>query len=169
MAFEKSDVVLVPLPFTDLRTSKVRPAVVLSGATYHATEPDLVLGAITTNLAAATSPVDYVLADWSAAGLRYPSAFKPLLFTLEPGLILHRVGRLSARDLAEVERRLRRVFELANPPLTDMLAETRLTDLPVALAQTLAEQSIAAVLSHARRGLPEANPDHLRVLLTPAE
>jgi len=90
--FQKGDVVLVPIPFTNLQTSKVRPAVVLSSPAYHATEPDLILGAITTNLAAATAPVDYVLANWDAANLRYPSAFKPLLFTLEPALVLHRVG-----------------------------------------------------------------------------
>lgn len=50
MAFQKGDVVLIPFPFTDLRTTKVRPAVVLSSSLYHATEPDLILGGITSNL-----------------------------------------------------------------------------------------------------------------------
>jgi mRNA interferase MazF len=61
MAYIKGDVVLVPFPFTDLRARKVRPAVILSSTVYHATEPDLILGAITTNLK--TAPVDYVLSD----------------------------------------------------------------------------------------------------------
>ncbi|MFQ5812455.1 MAG: type II toxin-antitoxin system PemK/MazF family toxin [Anaerolineae bacterium] len=112
MAFQKGDVVLIPIPFTDLRTTKVRPAVVLSSSVYHATEPDLILGAITTNLSAATAPVDYVLVDWRAANLRYASAFKPLIFTLEPPMVLHKIGKLSVRDLREVEHRLRRVFNL---------------------------------------------------------
>lgn len=113
MAFRKGDVVLVPIPFTNLHTRKVRPAVVLSSDEYHATEPDVILGAITTNLAAATAPVDYVLTDWRQANLRYPSAFKPILFTLEPALVLHRVGKLSIKDMVEVERRLYRIFGLA--------------------------------------------------------
>ena len=54
MTFQRGDVILVPVPFTNLQNRKVRPAVVLSGSAYHATEPDLILGAITTNLAAAT-------------------------------------------------------------------------------------------------------------------
>jgi len=35
MNFSKGDVVLLPYPFTDLRTTKVRPAVVVASATGH--------------------------------------------------------------------------------------------------------------------------------------
>lgn len=112
MAYQKGDVVLVPVPFTNLQSTKVRPAVVLSSPAYHATEPDLILGAITTNLAAATASVDYVLNDWRIANLRYPSAFKPVIFTVEPSLILYRVGGLSRGDINEIERRLYRTFGL---------------------------------------------------------
>jgi len=38
MTFRRGDVVLVPFPFSDLSTTKVRPAVVVSGALYHAKE-----------------------------------------------------------------------------------------------------------------------------------
>jgi len=65
--YSRWDVVLVPFPFSDLSTAKVRPAVVVSGFLYHATEPDLVLAAITSKVAAASGPLDYVLGDWQAA------------------------------------------------------------------------------------------------------
>lgn len=110
--YRKGDVVLVPVPFTNLRERKVRPSVVLSGPDYHRTEPDLILGAITTNLTAANAPVDYVLTDWQGAGLKFPSAFKPIVFTVEPALILYRAGRLSPRDLQEVDRRVVLAFAL---------------------------------------------------------
>lgn len=112
MTFQKGDIVLLPVPFTYFRSSKVRPAVVLSGADYHATEPDLILGMITTNLAAATAAVDFVLSDWQAANLHRPSAFKPVIFTVEPSLILYRIGAVSGGDLLEIERRLYRTFGL---------------------------------------------------------
>ncbi len=112
MAFQRGDVVLVPFPFSNLSTVKVRPAVVVSSSLYHATEPDLLLAAITSQIAAATGPLDYVLAGWQVAGLRYPSAFKPVLFTLEPARVLHRIGALTLPDLAEVDHRLRRALEL---------------------------------------------------------
>lgn len=121
--YRRGDVVLVPLPFTDLRGRKVRPAVVLGSSAYHATEPDLILGAITTNLAAATAPVDYVLVDWRAANLKFPSAFKPIVFTIEPSLIAYRVGRLSQRDLSAVDRRVQLALELA--PVSHLIAGQR--------------------------------------------
>src|SRR5688572_12254157 len=75
MAFNRADVVLVPFPYTNLSATKVRPAIVISSNAYHSTEPDLLLAAITSRVSAATGPLDYVLNDWQAAGLRYPSAF----------------------------------------------------------------------------------------------
>ena len=112
MAFQRGDIVLVPFPFSDLGTTKVRPAVVVSSSLYHTTEPDLILAAITSKIAAATGPLDYVLGDWQASNLRYPSALKPVLFTLDPVRVLHRIGTLTPLDLAEVDRRLRRALEL---------------------------------------------------------
>ncbi len=92
MALRSGDVALVPFPFSDLSTTKVRPAVVISSELYHSNEPDLILAAITSRISAASGPLDYVLQDWQAAGLRYPSAFKPVVFTLEPRRVLLRVG-----------------------------------------------------------------------------
>lgn len=112
MAFHRGEVLLVPFPFSDLSTTKVRPAVVISGDAYHQTEPDVVLAAITSSLRGATGSFDYILKDWEAAGLRYPSALKPVLFTLDPTRVLHRVGALTAGDLSEVSERLRRMLEL---------------------------------------------------------
>lgn len=112
MAFQRGDVVLVPFPFSDFSTTKVRPAVVVSSALYHSTEPDLILAALTTKVGAATQPLDYILNSWQAAGLRYPSALKPVLFTLDPARILHRLGALAPSDLVKVNERLRRALEL---------------------------------------------------------
>jgi mRNA interferase MazF len=55
---------------------KRRPAVVLSTDIYHTHRPDVIVGLLTTNIEAATAPTDYVLKDWEAAGLHFPSAFR---------------------------------------------------------------------------------------------
>ena len=107
MAFQRGDVVLVPFPFSDLSTAKVRPAVVVSSDLYHSTEPDLLLAALTSQVAGATGPYDYRLRDWRAAGLRFPSALKPVLVTLDPSRVVDSIGALSAPDMAQVDERLR--------------------------------------------------------------
>lgn len=167
MAFQRGDVILVPFPFTDLTERKVRPAVVLSSDSYHATEPDLILGALTTNLNAATAPVDYILTDWQAANLRFPSAFKPLLFSLEPSLVLHTVGHLSAGDLVEINQRVRLALDLPWMSLSDLLATTDVITAPPSQIQTLAERAIVVVLSHERNGLTGTDTARLRSLLYP--
>lgn len=43
MAFQRGDVVLIPFPFTDLTTTKTRPAVVVSSAAYQSVRPELLL------------------------------------------------------------------------------------------------------------------------------
>lgn len=112
MVYQRGDVLLVPFPFSDLSTTKVRPALVVSSSVYHASEPDLLLAAVTSNLAGAKSVVDYRLQDWQAAGLRYPPAFKPVIFTLDPARVLHRVGAISETDLSAIDQRRRLIFAL---------------------------------------------------------
>ncbi len=107
MAPRRRHVVLVPFPFSDLSTTKVRPAAVMSTARYHAHEPDLLLVALTSQPKAATGPFDYVLADWQAANLRFPSAFKPVLLTLDPSRVIFQVGQLTPAALGAIEARLR--------------------------------------------------------------
>jgi mRNA interferase MazF len=112
MVYQRGDLLLVPFPFSDLSTTKVRPALVVSSTLYHASEPDLLLAAITSNLVGAQSAVDYILQEWQAAGLRYPSAFKPVIFTLDPTRVLHRIGAISGTDLSAIDQRLRLIFAL---------------------------------------------------------
>jgi mRNA interferase MazF len=111
-SFRRGDVVLVPFPFADLTTTKQRPAVIVSGKTYHRTEPDLILAAITGRIPQRPAPTDYLLKDWQQAGLLMPSLVKAFLVTVEPTLVRHRLGRLTDRDLREVEARLRLALEL---------------------------------------------------------
>jgi mRNA interferase MazF len=112
MAYQTGDVVLVNYPYTDLTTVKARPAVVLSSDAYHSEQPDIILGALTSNLAAAVDSLDYVLQDWSVAALRFPTAFKPVLATLDPRLIVHHIGQLSSHDLGEIHARVRKALGL---------------------------------------------------------
>ena len=54
---------------------------VISTADYHTTVGDVILGAVTTNLTIATTFTDHLIADWTEAGLRRPSAFRSFLVT----------------------------------------------------------------------------------------
>lgn len=111
-SFKRGDVILVPFPFADLRSRKVRPALVVSGKIYHANEPDLIIAAITSNISANTGPTDYLISDWQKAGLIRPSVVKASIATIEPSLVKYPLGQIAPSDLREVEIRLKIALEL---------------------------------------------------------
>jgi mRNA interferase MazF len=96
MPFEFGDVVLVRFPFTSQIAAKQRPAVVVSNRSYNETRPDVVALAITTNL----EPGEVLVADWQAAGLLRPSAFKPIFTDRAPARCC---GRRGQGDAAEID------------------------------------------------------------------
>jgi len=98
MTYAFGDVVLVPFPFTDQSGGKKRPAVVVSSANYNSNRRDLVIMAITSQI---RTPLDFgeaLLTDWQSAGLIKPSVLKPLLATIEQGLVIRVLGALTAAD-----------------------------------------------------------------------
>jgi mRNA interferase MazF len=86
--------------------AKRRPAVVVSTDTYQATRPDIIVAELTTQIAHAVAPTDYVLRDWSQAGLRQPSALRVYLYTIV-ATDATLIGHVSDRDWQEVQARLR--------------------------------------------------------------
>ena len=99
MAHSFGDVVLVPFPFTDQSGAKKRPAVIVSSSGYNAGRRDLVIMAITSQVRMPLGFGEALVADWEAAGLIKPSVLKPVVTTIEQGLVVRTLGALSAADL----------------------------------------------------------------------
>lgn len=99
MAHSFGDVVLVPFPFSDQSGSKKRPAVIVSSNSYNSSRRDVVIMAITSQIRMPLSFGESLIADWQIAGLIKPSVFKPVLATIEQGLVARSMGKLSANDL----------------------------------------------------------------------
>jgi mRNA interferase MazF len=105
-SFDFADVVLVPFPFTDQSTFKKRPAVVVSSSAYHRQRPDLILMAITSQFRPAATVGEVIVQHWQSAGLIKPSVLKPLLTTVERGLVIRTMGKLHAEDRAALRKAL---------------------------------------------------------------
>jgi len=103
MNCSRNDVVLLPIPFTDLTSRKVRPAVVVGGK-----GADLFLIPITSVLA----NTDFPLVEWRTAGLNVPSGIKAQFATVEEKLVVKIVGRLTLNDAKILDARLRNWLQL---------------------------------------------------------
>lgn len=93
-----ADVVLVPFPFTDLSTRKKRPAVVVSSQSDQSKRPDIVIMAITSQVRTPLGFGEAMVIDWRKARLIKESVLEPIFATLEQGLVLKVLGRLSTAD-----------------------------------------------------------------------
>lgn len=96
--YKFGDVVLVPFPFSNLTQQKKRPAVVISSQDYQQYRPDCVLLAITSQMRGKLGFAEAYVDNWQQAGLLKPSVFKPLIFSLEQGDILRKLGTLTHED-----------------------------------------------------------------------
>ena len=104
------DVILVPFPFSDQTDSKRRPAVVISGSGYNARHPDVILMPITSQLKSAARPDDGPVEHWRQAGLVKPSAIKPVIATLEQGLVIRTLGQFGIDDRAALTNLLQNIL-----------------------------------------------------------
>jgi mRNA interferase MazF len=103
MNCSRNDVVLLPIPFTNLTSRKVRPAVVVGRK-----GPDLFLVPITSVL----GNTDFPLVEWQVAGLNVPSGIKAQLATVEAKLVVKIVGQLTIKDAKVLDARLRNWLQL---------------------------------------------------------
>ena len=103
MNCSRNDVVLLPIPFTDLTSRKVRPAIVIGG-----NGADLFLVPISSVIA----NTDFPLNEWRAAGLNVPSGIKAQIATVDEKLVVKIVGRLTDNDTKVLNVRLRNWLKL---------------------------------------------------------
>jgi mRNA interferase MazF len=100
MSFSRNEIVLLPIPFTDLSSRKVRPAVVIG---HSAHDGDLFVAPISSQMQNVTVP----LRDWRAAGLNVPCGIKSQLATIEGRLVVKSVGKLSSQDQVALDQALK--------------------------------------------------------------
>ena len=98
MNCSRNDVVLLPIPFTDLTSRKVRPAIIVG---RKGTDLFLV------PLSSVLFNTDFPLKEWQGAGLNAPSGVKAQLATVEERLVLKVIGAVTAADRQTLDERLR--------------------------------------------------------------
>jgi len=100
------DVVLVPFPFTDQTGTKKRPAIIVSSDAYHQRRRDVIIMAVTSQVKPVAIVGEVTIGKWQKAGLLQPSVTKPILATIEKGLVIRRLGQLQSADRKAVESAL---------------------------------------------------------------
>ncbi|WP_289020589.1 type II toxin-antitoxin system PemK/MazF family toxin [Desulfobacter postgatei] len=108
--YKFGDVILVPFPFTDQSTSKKRPAVIVSSTLYNQRRPDVVIMAVTSQIHGSGYFGDIRIQKWQQAGLLKASVIKPILTTVEKGLIIKKLGCLADNDQEALNKGLQTII-----------------------------------------------------------
>lgn len=96
--FIKGDVVVLPFPFTDLSSSKKRPAVILASPQGN----DYIMLQITSKNVKDNYAIPLLQSDFLSGSLQQDSNIRPnKIFTLEQSLILYKAGHLTENKLKE--------------------------------------------------------------------
>src|SRR5438034_599815 len=97
--YKRGDIVLVPFPFTDLSSSKRRPALVVSPDDFNSQMQDLVVAAITSQLTnertVTIEPSDCI--DGTLPGTSVVKLAK--VFTIHSALVIKRICALRPEKL----------------------------------------------------------------------
>ena len=104
----QGDIVLIPIPFTDLSSQKRRPVIVISNDDYNQYAPDVVVVAMTSNPAPSHYSFIVTSADLAHGNLNRPGTVRvDKIYTLDQTLIVKTFGRVNARTMSRLRAVLR--------------------------------------------------------------
>jgi mRNA interferase MazF len=103
----KGDIILIPFPFTDMTSTKLRPAVVLIETNY-----DLTVSFITTQMKWREA-TDIELFPSNKSGIKKVSLIRlSKMATVDKSLAIGKIGELQQVEMRELNVKLKRLFQL---------------------------------------------------------
>ncbi|MFH0713788.1 MAG: type II toxin-antitoxin system PemK/MazF family toxin [Candidatus Micrarchaeota archaeon] len=105
--FVKGDVVVLPFPFSDLSSSKKRPALVVASLESNG----VILCQITSETRMDNCAISLSDFDFKEGALNLASKIRPnKLFTADTSIIAYKLGSLKQSKMKEVEEKIVKIF-----------------------------------------------------------
>ncbi|HJS19614.1 MAG TPA: type II toxin-antitoxin system PemK/MazF family toxin [Anaerolineales bacterium] len=100
---EQGDILLVPIPFTDLSSQKRRPVIVVSNNSYNQRTIDLVVVAMTSNPIEADYSFTITSADLEKGALNHPGKVRvDKIYTISKSIVVRTFGRVNENVLERI-------------------------------------------------------------------
>ena len=100
---EQGDILLIPVPFTDLSSTKRRPVIVVSNDDYNQRRQDIVVVAMTSNPSAGRYAFTISSSDLERGKLNRPGQIRvDKLYTLSQSIVVKTFGRVDAATLDRI-------------------------------------------------------------------
>ena len=101
----QGEIVLIPVPFTDLSSSRRRPVIVVSNDSYNRATTDMVVVAMTSTSAHGPYSFTITSADLAAGTLNHPGTVRAdKIYTLSQGIVVKGFGKVTDVTLDRIRR-----------------------------------------------------------------
>ena len=108
---QQGDIVLIPVPFTDLSSSKRRPVIVISCDAYNDATDDMIVVAMTSNPAPALYSFTITSSDLALGSRNRPGTVRvDKIYTLSQSLMVATFGRVNDMTLDRIGQLLHEVI-----------------------------------------------------------
>jgi mRNA interferase MazF len=105
--YKQGDILLIPVPFSNLSITKQRPVLVLSNDKYNQLTEDLLVAAITSQLRDIDYSVLIAQEDLAEGNLKVTSAIRAdKIYTLSKEIIIKKFGSVKKEVVQSVVRKL---------------------------------------------------------------
>ena len=99
--FDQGEILLIPVPFSNLSSVKKRPVLVLSNNAHNSSSKDIIVIAITSNLA--QQGIEISNNSLTDGFLPKKSIIKvDKVYTLEAGIVIKKIGKINNNVLSNV-------------------------------------------------------------------
>ncbi|NLY75054.1 MAG: type II toxin-antitoxin system PemK/MazF family toxin [Firmicutes bacterium] len=110
--YNQRDVLIVRIPFTDLKSSKKRPVLVLSNDRYNAKSKDLIVAAITSNISSKVFSVIISSDDMETGSLKTTSCIRAdKIYTISQDIVIIKIGAVKDHIFQKVIRKIEQLLK----------------------------------------------------------
>lgn len=103
----QGDIVLIPIPFTDLSSQKRRPVIVISNDVYNGKTADILVVALTSNPKIVDYSFTITSTDLAKGTLKRPSRVRvDKIYTLSQSIVVRTFGQVKLSVLNQIRETL---------------------------------------------------------------
>ena len=110
--YKQKDILLIPIPFTDLTSSRRRPVPVLSNDDYNSKTDDIIVTAITQNITSKDYSIFITNSDLLEGNLKVASCIRvDKIYTLAQNIVIKKFGEVNENVMNEVKNKINELIK----------------------------------------------------------
>ena len=109
--YRQGDILLIPIPYSDLTSNKKRPVLVLSNDEYNTKTEDIIVVAITSNITSKEYSILISNKDLQEGNLQVNSCIRvDKIYTLSQSIVIKKFGAVKPEIINNVKEKLRKLI-----------------------------------------------------------